>query len=169
MHTKILIRPLNFHLRYQHWASKQKTKEINELHISYACHVFEQMKTDIKYESNAHYVKLLWMPKFKDSERLAYIIEHFKNTLLKNKYKILKYEERNEIWDKGINVFVKSINLISDSSLHTEVDPNEVNFGNIYLEQNLIENEQSLCITAKNLENKPKYSFEKLMELLLKS
>jgi hypothetical protein len=71
-------------LRYQHWAIKQKMEDLNDLHISYACHVFEQKNTDIKHESSAHCIKLLWMLQFKDPERIAYAIEHFKNTLLKN-------------------------------------------------------------------------------------
>ena len=168
MDTKILLRPLNFHLRYQHWESTQKEIDLFHLHQYYTSHVFEHENNTIRFESNNLYAKLNWDVHFNDIEQLAYIIEHFKNKLLKNKYSILKSEERNEIWDKGIKAKVEGIILKADVFYTESGEQSEINYGDIYLEQNIFENRQSLSITAKYYLGRVNYSFEKLMELLLK-
>ena len=168
MHTKILIRPLNFHLRYQHWESQQKQIDFSDLHQCYTSHVFEHKNNNIKFEATKLYAKLYWDVNFNDLEQLAYIIEHFKNTLLKNKYSILKSEERNEVWDKGIKVKVLGIILKADTFYDELGEQTEINYGDIYLEQHIFEEKQSLIITAKYYLERVNYSFEKLMELLLK-
>jgi hypothetical protein len=77
MDTKILLRPLNFHLRYQHWESTQKEFDLCQLHECYTDHVLEHQNNNIQYENNHLYSKLQWHADFKDLEQLAYILEHF--------------------------------------------------------------------------------------------
>ncbi len=168
MHTKILLRPLNFHLRYQHWESTQKEIDLNHLHQCYTRHVFGHEDNNIQYGCDQLHAKLYWNANFNDPEQLAYIIEHFKNILLKNNYSILKSEERHEVWDKGIKAKVQGIVLKADTFYDELGEHREINFGDIYLEQHIFEDKQSLSITAKYYLGRVNYTFEKLMELLLK-
>lgn len=168
MHTKILLRPLNFHLRYQQWESTQKEIDLGQLHQCYTDHVFEHLNNSMQYENNHLYAKLQWDVDFKDLEQLAYIIEHFKNKLLKNKYSLLKSEVRNEVWDNGIKAKVEGIILKADSFYNENGEQNEINYGDIHLEQHIFEQRQCLTIMAKYYLGRVNYTFEKLMELLLK-
>lgn len=168
MHTKILFRPVNFHLRYQQWENTHKSKDLENLHHCYCQHVFEQEKNNIVYDENELYAKLQWNTEFNEPERLAYMIEHFKNTLLKNNYSLLKLEEKNEIWDKGLKVTVQNVVLNADAHYNEFGAFSELHFGDITLEQINIEDQFILGITCKYYINKTHYSFEKLMELLLK-
>ena len=166
MSTKILIRPLNFHLRYQHWQGIEKSKDLDLLHKHYAAHVFDQIKNEIIFQVDGLSTKMQWSPHFTDSERLAYIIEHFKNILLKNKYILLKYEERNEVWDRGIKTNIQSFTFITDSKSNRWKEKTENNFGQIILEQSHGE-KQSLLICTEPIKEEKHLSFEKLMEFLL--
>jgi hypothetical protein len=80
----------------------------------------------------------------------------------------LKSEERNEVWDKGIKAKVEGIILKADSFYNENGEQTEINYGDIYLEQHNFEHRQSLTITAKYYLGRENFTFEKLMELLLK-
>jgi len=168
MHTKILLRPLNFHLRYQQWERTQKEIDLNQFHQCYTGHVFEHEENNIQYDCNQMFAKLHWDVNFTDLEQLAYIIEHFKNILLKNNYSIFKTEERHEVWDKGIKAKVQGIILIADIFYDELGEQRAKNYGDVYLEQHIFEDRQSLTITARYYLGRENYTFEKLMELLLK-
>jgi hypothetical protein len=169
MHAKILIRSESFHLRYQQWKDKDAKIHLEMLRGSYANEVFGKGSEDLKHERNKQYTAVFWQPEDISFEALAYLLEYFKNILLKNNYFQQLSDERHEVFDNGLKLTVHRHYLKPSIPLEERYKPNaSLLFGNIFLEHRFNSQSSSLSITANYYGDKRYDSFESFMELILK-
>lgn len=168
MHTKVLIRPENFYLRYQHWQEKACRVHLEMLRGSYANEVFGKGSDDLNYEHSSQYARIVWHPDSLQIEDLAFVLEHLSGTLLKNNYALQLKDERNEVFDSGHKVSVQRHYLKPDLPCEEVMQNGNLHlYGNIFLEHRFSRQFNALHITSNYYGNKRYLSFEKLMEVLL--
>ncbi len=161
MNTKILIRPENFLLRYQHWKEKDRNLHIEMLRGSYANEVFGKGSSDLKYEQSNRYSRIIWTPEEVRIEALGFLLEDLKNVLLKNNFTLQISDERNEIYDSGLKVTVHR------QYLKTSESDDEDRTGTIVLEHSFSRMFNAITITSICGEGQAGLAFEKLMETLM--
>lgn len=168
MHTKILIRPENFHLRYQHWHEKESPVHLEMLRGSYANEVFGMGSDDLTYEHSSQYARITWHPGDLQIEALSCLLDHFRNVMLKNNYYIQISDERNEVFDSGLKLTIHRHYLKPDRLVSNGLaDETPLQFGNIFLEHRFNSRYNALCISSNYYGDRTYTSFEKLMEVLL--
>lgn len=168
MHTKILIRPEKFHLRYQQWQEKMMSMHIEMLRGSYANEVFGKGADDLKFETNSQYSRLTWQPEDIQIDAISCLLDHFKNLLLKNNYGVRLSDERNEVFDNGLKLTIHRHYLKPEISFEELLHQGGSQiFGNLFLEHRFNNQHNTFCISANYYGNKTHHPFEKLMEVLL--
>lgn len=165
MHTKILIRPENFHLRFQQWHRQQFAEHLNWLRNSYAEAAFADGSAELRLEQNPMQARLVWQPDGMETEQMAFFLELFKTRLLDRQYNLQISDERSEVFDNGLRITVHRHFLKPDVAQ----GPPGVHhlYGNLFLEHRFGSEYNSLCITANYYGDRIYYGFEKLMEILL--
>jgi hypothetical protein len=168
MHTKLLIRPMNFQIRYQQWVDTLMFSHLDMLRGSYANEVFGNGAEDLKFIVQQAQSKIIWQPEILQTSDISCIIDYFKTILLNHKYYSYISDERQDVFDSGVKMNVHrhylkpnidADELLNNSQTHL--------FGNIFLEHHFNNNNNSLIITVNYYSQKKYESFEKLMELLL--
>lgn len=168
MHTKVLIRPENFYLRYQHWQEKNRQLHLEMLRGSYANEVFGKGADDLNYEHSSQYARIKWSPDSMQIEDIAFMLEHLSGVLLKNNYSLQLRDERNEVFDSGHKVSVQRHYLKPDLPCEDVMQSGNLHlYGNVFLEHRFSSHYNALNIISNYYGNKRYLSFEKLMEVLL--
>ncbi len=167
MHTKLLIRPIQFNSRYQQWKQLSKDDCLNSLRNAYSKELCGQNTLDISVEKTSQFCTLMWYPKNISAENLSFLLDYFRDVLLNNNYYNHLSEEKTEIMDRGLKHQIQSHFLKPDISFKEQITPEQhYLFGHIYLELNH-SNQIEFKIKCSYFSHKTFWSIEKLMELLL--
>lgn len=168
MHTKLLIRPENFVSRYQQWHEDRRAVQLEMLRGSYANELFGSGADDIRFEQEKTHARLLWQPEDINIEDLGFILDHFRDIMLKNNYYNNLSDERLEVFDSGLKLTVHRHYLKPDISFKEIITPDTSHlYGNLFLEHHFNSRLNTFSISTNYYSHKQYLSYEKLMELLL--
>ncbi|HEY1047263.1 MAG TPA: hypothetical protein VGF79_12535 [Bacteroidia bacterium] len=168
MHTKLLIRPVNFISRYQHWTQNRLIEFLEMFRGSYANAVFGKGAEDLQYIEDKAQNRLIWEPGVVSMDEMGFMIDYFKEVMLKNKYFNYLSDVRQDVFDNGIKLNVHRHYLKPDSAFHFNKEETEIqHFGNIFFEHHFNAKINSISISVNYYGQNQYASFEKLMELLL--
>lgn len=167
MHTKLLIRPVNFISRYQQWCSGEIRDHLEMLRGSYANEVFGTGSEDLRYIEDKAQNRIIWQPLELGHDELGFLIDYFKELMLKNQYDNYISDERQEIFDNGIKLNVHRHYM---KPAHTRMGPGNSSetFGNVFFEHHFNSKVNSISISVNYYGQNTYLKFEKLMELILK-
>lgn len=164
MHTKLLIRPLNFELRFQQWIDNGLIDQLNMLRGSYANEVFGEGSDDLSHLRSDGHSRIIWQPAEIESIHLGFMCEYFKSKLESENYYIFLSDEREEIYDSGLKLSIHRHFLKPEKDEHS---PDFNVYGNVIIEHHFSPGHKSLLISVNYFNTKRYLSFERLMELLL--
>ena len=164
MHTKILVRTINFNARYQQWIEKDRSLHLEMLRGSYANEAFGNGSADLELEYSGAYSRITWSPAELRIEDLGCMMDYFQSLMLKNSYYLNLSDERREVFDTGLKLTTQR-HYLKPAADNRDVSDRQ--FGNVFIEHSFNSRFNSLSISANYHGQNQYHSFEKLMEILL--